>query len=95
MLITILMLLLTAINLFLGWYLFTHRNRPFLVFHPEKNAGLASLTKFSGLALTVMGVVALVATVIQNNVFISIVLIFDIILVLVVQMIFVSFFPKQ
>lgn len=47
-----LLLILSALTLYLSYYLFTHRTRPLLLWHPERNATLhGTITIFAVLLL--------------------------------------------
>ncbi|GAX00171.1 hypothetical protein [Secundilactobacillus mixtipabuli] len=94
MFITILMVLYVLLTFFIGWFFLSHTHRPFLVFHPEENANLAGIVKFSGWSLIVIGVIAAVATIMQNDVFISMTLLVGVLDVLAIQLMLVHFFPK-
>lgn len=47
--ISILLIVLAVIVSVLGTYLFLHRNRSFLIFHPEKHRGLRLFCTFFGI----------------------------------------------
>nr|WP_211089429.1 hypothetical protein [Secundilactobacillus angelensis] len=88
------MILYVLLTFFLGWFFLTHTNRPFLVFHPEENRNLAGIVKFAGWSLFVVGIIAAVATIMQNDVFISMTLLVGVLDILAIQLMLVHFFPK-
>ncbi|KRK99426.1 hypothetical protein FD04_GL002243 [Secundilactobacillus odoratitofui DSM 19909 = JCM 15043] len=95
MLINILMIVFILLTFFIGGFFLTHTNKAFLVFHPESNRNLAGIVKFGGWSLIIIGVVACVATVMQNNVFISMTLLVAVLDIVAVQLMLVHFFPKN
>ncbi|WP_261810121.1 hypothetical protein [Levilactobacillus humaensis] len=94
MLITILMICYTVLALGLGWGAYSHRNRPFLVFHPEENAALSNILKVGGILLLLVGILSAIATALNNTVLILIALLAGIILILVLQILMVRWLPK-
>ncbi|KIS04220.1 hypothetical protein [Paucilactobacillus wasatchensis] len=65
MLITILLIIFALIALYIGWYLVAHRNRPFLIFNPATNLSLSHAVTFWGVTMLVVGLVGLVAALIN------------------------------
>nr|WP_155432291.1 hypothetical protein [Secundilactobacillus folii] len=88
------MIIFILLTFFIGWYFLSHTKRPFLVFHPESNRNLSGIVRFGGWSLIVIGVVAAIATIMQNDVFISMTLLVGVIDIIAVQLMLVHFFPK-
>ncbi|WP_057875041.1 hypothetical protein [Liquorilactobacillus aquaticus] len=59
--IKILTLLLAGIIFFLGYYLWAHRQKAFLIFHPEKNHALSTIVKIYSLILIISSLITLFA----------------------------------
>ncbi|HIW71251.1 MAG TPA: hypothetical protein H9875_01360 [Candidatus Levilactobacillus faecigallinarum] len=94
MAITILMIIYTVLALVIGWYFYSHRNRAFLVFHPEDSPTLSRVLKVGGILMMVIGVVAAAATISNNTIFISMTLLVGVIAIMTLQLILVRWFPK-
>ncbi|GAX04328.1 hypothetical protein IWT140_01966 [Secundilactobacillus pentosiphilus] len=94
MVINILMIVYVLLTFFIGWFFLTHTHKPFLVFHPEENPNLSGIIKFGGWSLIIVGILAAIATIMQNDVFISITLLIGVLDILAVQLMLVHFFPK-
>ncbi|MCH4124316.1 MAG: hypothetical protein LKH74_10060 [Levilactobacillus sp.] len=94
MAITILMICYTLLALGIGWYFYSHRKRAFLVFHPEKSPALSNVLSIGGILMMLVGVVAAIATVMNNTIFISAVLLVGVIVVIGLQLILVRWLPK-
>lgn len=94
MVINILMIIFVLLALFIGGFFLKHTKKPFLVFHPESNPNLAGIVAYGGWSLIVIGIVAAIATILQNDVFISMTLLVGVLDVIAVQLMLVHFFPK-
>ncbi|GAX01061.1 hypothetical protein [Secundilactobacillus silagei] len=94
MLINILMIVYILLTFFIGGFFLKHTHRAFLVFHPEQNPNLSGIVKFGGWSLIVVGVLAAIATIMQNDVFISMTLLIGVLDILAIQLMLVSFLPK-
>ncbi|MCW3777871.1 hypothetical protein [Levilactobacillus namurensis] len=94
MVITILMILYTLLSFGIGWYFYSHRHRPFLVFHPENTPALSHVLSSGGIVLMVIGLISAVATILNNTIFISIILLVGVIAIISIQLILVHWFPK-
>ncbi|QMU07931.1 hypothetical protein [Levilactobacillus suantsaii] len=94
MLITILMICYTLLSFGIGWYFYSHRRRAFLVFHPESTPALSHVLSWGGIILMIIGLIAAVATIMNNFVFISIILLVGVIAIISLQLILVHWFPK-
>jgi len=92
--ITILMICYTLLAFGIGWYLFSHRARPFLVFHPETTPALSRVVTVGGLILMLLGVVAAAATIINNSIFLASTLLVGVVIIIVLQLILLHWFPK-
>ena len=55
----ILFWLLAAILLFLGIYLWKHRKKQFIIFHPEKIHSLSIILTIMSIALLILGIITL------------------------------------
>ncbi|WP_034527819.1 hypothetical protein [Secundilactobacillus oryzae] len=95
MLIIILMILFTAIMLGTAIFLYRHRNKPFMVFHPEKDANLHKLILTTSYVLLILSILSLVAIVSQNTVLISIALLLGVIAVVSFELMLMHYFPKK
>jgi len=93
--ITILMICYTLIALWFGWYLFSHRQRTFLVFHPESTPALSKVVATGGVLLLIVGILSAIATFLNNTVFIAAVLLVGIIIIVSLQVILVRWLPKS
>ena len=94
MVITILMILYTLLSFGIGWYFYSHRRRPFLVFHPENTPALSHVLSGGGIVLMVIGLISAIATILNNTIFISIILLVGVIAIISIQLILVHWFPK-
>jgi len=92
--ITILMICYTLLALGIGWYFYSHRNRSFLVFHPEESAPLSRVLSVGGILMILIGIVAAVATIMNNTIFISGVLLVGVIVVITLQLVLAHWLPK-
>lgn len=88
------MICYTLLSLGIGWYLFSHRQKPFLVFHPESTPALSRVVAVGGILLMVIGLSAAIATVLNNTIFISMTLLVGVIVVVGLQLFLVHWFPK-
>ncbi|KRL00102.1 hypothetical protein [Liquorilactobacillus capillatus] len=79
--IKVLTLFLAAIIFFLGYYLYTHQHKPFLMFHPENNHILAGIVKIYGLILILLALITLVAALFLATWALAVALIFDVIVI--------------
>lgn len=95
MLINILMIIFVCLALFVGGFFLRHLHKPFLVFHPESNPNLSGVVKFSGVSLIIAGLIAAAATISQNDIFISISLLIVVLDVVGIQLMLITFFPKN
>ena len=94
MAITILMICYTLLSFGIGWYFFRHRQKPFLVFHPESIPALSHVLTGGGIILMVIGVISAIATIMNNFIFISMILLIGVIAIISLQLILVHWFPK-
>ncbi|WP_143462805.1 hypothetical protein [Levilactobacillus enshiensis] len=94
MAITILMICYTLISFGLGWYFFSHRQRPFLVFHPEESRELQRVLAVGGIVMMVIGIFSAAATIMNNTIFLAAVLVVGVIAVMALQLILLHWFPK-
>lgn len=94
MAITILMIIYTLLSCGIGWYFFSHRRKPFLLFHPESSPELSRVLTVGGILLMVIGVFSAVATIVNNTIFISVILLVGVIAIISLQLILLHWFPK-
>ncbi|MFC6260410.1 hypothetical protein [Levilactobacillus fujinensis] len=94
MAITILMICYTLISFGLGWYFFSHRQRPFLVFHPEESRELQRVLSIGGILMMIIGVFSAAATIMNNTIFLAAVLLVGVIAIMAIQLILLHWFPK-
>lgn len=94
MALTILMACYTLLALGIGWYFYAHRRRAFLVFHPESSHELSRVLTISGVVMLLIGVLSAVATIMNNMVFISTMLLVGVIAIISIQLILLHWFPK-
>ncbi|WP_282709116.1 hypothetical protein [Ligilactobacillus sp. Marseille-Q7487] len=77
MLVSILLFILSLIVLFLGIFLWLHRKKPFLIFHPEKVSGLTKFLSLWSWVLILLGLATLSCLFSSNTLLIAFVLIAD------------------
>ena len=77
MLISLLLLILSFIVLFLGFFLWTHQNKPFLIFNPKKVSGLPKFLKIWSSLLILLGFLTLSGLFFTNTLLIAGILIAD------------------
>ncbi|WP_203640160.1 hypothetical protein [Levilactobacillus wangkuiensis] len=94
MAITILMICYTLLALGIGWYFYSHRSRAFLVFHPESSPALSRVLNVGGILMMLIGIVSAIATIMNNTIFISGVLLVGVIVVITLQLILAHWLPK-
>ncbi|SEM56082.1 hypothetical protein SAMN05216431_104113 [Ligilactobacillus sp. WC1T17] len=58
---TVLLVVLGLIVAFLGFYVFSHRNRQVIIFHPEKDPSLAKIMQVLGLILLFCGCLSIIS----------------------------------
>ncbi|HJE87145.1 hypothetical protein KB236_02055 [Levilactobacillus brevis] len=95
MVITILMICYTLLSFGIGWFAFSHRQRPFLVFHPEESSVLSHVLIICGVILMIIGVLAAVATIMNNTIFISLTLLAGVVAIMAFQLLLLHWFPKR
>lgn len=83
----ILIWLLSLIVIFMGLYLWNHRNKAFLVFHPEKHLSLSIILKIISLLLLLSGSLTLVASFQSNTMFFITMMLIDVFLVSILSFI--------
>jgi len=94
MAVTILMIIYTVLSFGIGWYFFSHRQRAFLVFHPENTPALSRVLQVGGIILMLIGVAAAVATILNNTIVIATVLLIGVVAIMSLQLILVHWLPK-
>ena len=52
---------LGLIVVFLGWYVFSHRNKPVIIFHPEKDRSLSKIMLVLGIVLIICGSLSIIS----------------------------------
>lgn len=95
MVITILMICYTLLSFGIGYFAFSHRQRPFLVFHPEEFPNLSRVLVICGSILMAIGVLAAIATIMNNTIFISLTLLAGVIAIMTFQLMLLHWFPKR
>lgn len=73
--INVLMIIFTLLLLGIGSYLFQHRKKNFLIFHPTTNQLLSSVIRNFGIIFIVVGILSLFTIATQNTIYICIALI--------------------
>lgn len=61
MIIRILLAILSLLLVTIGYYLFSHRNKNFMIFKPETNSVLSSILLIFGLIISIEGLIGLAA----------------------------------
>lgn len=95
MIIIILMIIFTIILLIMGIYLYKHRNKPFMLLHPENNNSLSSMVKNYGLIFIGLAILSLLSIIINSISFIIIILIISCIMSLVMELTLIKFLPQK
>jgi uncharacterized membrane protein len=70
MLLTILVVLFAAIALFIGGFLFTHRQKSFLMFQPQTSPSLSKAVTFWGVEMLLVGIASLISAFMSSTIFI-------------------------
>lgn len=76
MLLSILMTLFGLIAVFEGCFFLTHLHKPFLIFHPERQAALSKALVFWGILLLIIGILAVISAWTDSILFIVTMVIF-------------------
>jgi hypothetical protein len=95
MFIKILLALATIILLIIGYYLLTHTNRPLMLIHPENNGTLRKIIKFFGWSFIILGILAATAIIFNTMLYITLIMVFSCIMILVMELILITFIPKK
>lgn len=77
MLVNLLLIVLSLIILFLGFFLWSHRQKPFLIFDPTKTTGLTKFLSFWSIILISLGIITIGITFSQQTLLIAIILVVD------------------
>lgn len=77
MLVNLLLIILSLIILFLGYFLWVHRQKPFLIFDPTKTAGLTKFLSFWSIILIILGIITIGITFSQQTLLIALILVID------------------
>ena len=78
---TALFIVLGLIVLFLGWYVFSHRNKPVIIFHPENDRSLSKIMTVLGIILIICGILSIISAFTTITILKIILLICDAVLV--------------
>lgn len=89
--ITLLLIVYTAIAAWLGYYLLTHRARPFLTFDPRKNPAVKHVAQYGGSLMLLVAIAGVGTIFYQNTAFIAIVLASGSLIMMAVGLLLVSF----
>ncbi|UQS86819.1 hypothetical protein MOO44_08110 [Nicoliella spurrieriana] len=95
MLVVVLTIIFAAIMLGVGAFLFTHQNKPFLVFHPESIPGLRLVVKVFGGLFMACGLVFLVILFLDNDQLLFWMLIIACFIVIAFQITIARYFGKK
>ncbi|GAJ26084.1 hypothetical protein JCM15457_995 [Liquorilactobacillus sucicola DSM 21376 = JCM 15457] len=79
--VNILTLFLTGIIFFLGYYLYTHHHKTFLMFHPENNHALSVIVRIYGILLLVAALATFLTGFFFATWILAVVLIIDVIVI--------------
>ncbi|MCY9807289.1 hypothetical protein OXT66_07050 [Lentilactobacillus senioris] len=74
MLVNILIIIIIGITAFLGGYLISHRNKPFLSLDPTTDSVVQNIAIWGGSSLLITALLGVIALFLQNSIFIIIVL---------------------
>ena len=92
--INILMAIFTLLLLGIGGYLFKHRKKNFLIFHPTTNHLLSSVIRNFGIVFLTVGVLSLLTIITQNTICICIALIIGCLAVTAFYLCISKFIPR-
>lgn len=84
--------LLSFIIIFIGFYLWFHRKKKFLVFYPQKNPSLSIFLSIFGILLVITGLTTLITSLVGNLITFLVMMIFDAFLIMILTFILFLYF---
>ncbi|MFT8670022.1 MAG: hypothetical protein ABF991_01935 [Liquorilactobacillus hordei] len=92
--ISLFVFLLGILLLFIGLYLLKHKNKPFMLFHPEKHKDLRIIIQITGTTLIFLAFLTFVSLLFNNQLFLSIILILDVAIIPILPVLMLSYIEK-
>ncbi|EJF00069.1 hypothetical protein [Liquorilactobacillus mali] len=86
--------LLGILLLFIGLYLLKHKNEPFMLFHPEKHKDLRIIIQITGTLLLILAFLTFVSLILNNQIFLSVILILDVAIIPILPILMLSYIEK-
>ncbi|MDN7145037.1 hypothetical protein QS460_03740 [Liquorilactobacillus mali] len=86
--------LLGILLLFISLYLLRHKNKPFMLFHPEKHKDLRIIIQITGTLLLFLAFLTFVSLILNNQVFLSVILILDVAIIPILPILMLSYIEK-
>lgn len=87
----ILIWILSAIVFFLGGYIWKHRKKPFITFHPEKNHTFSLLLTIMGSLLLLSGIITIIMSFTANLMLVITMILVDVALVSILSFILIGY----
>ncbi|WP_056990472.1 hypothetical protein [Liquorilactobacillus mali] len=86
--------LLGILLLFISLYLLKHKNEPFMLFHPEKHKDLRIIIQITGTLLLILAFLTFVSLILNNQIFLSVILILDVAIIPILPILMLSYIEK-
>ncbi|MDN2453030.1 hypothetical protein [Lactobacillus sp. UCMA15818] len=83
--------ILGILLLFIGLYLLKHKNKPFMLFHPEKHTDLRIIIQVTGILLLLLASLTFISLLLNNQVFVSVILILDVAIIPILPILMLSY----
>lgn len=87
----ILIVILSLILVFIGLYLWDHRQKPFMLFHPEKHKGLSITLTIMSILLIICGIATLAVSFLKTLMPLIIMIVINVVLVSLLSFILLGF----